>query len=122
MTKILIVDDDPNSQRVLSYTLRKNGYEVSIESNGKVGLAALLQTPFDLAILDIAMPVMDGLTLLRHIRSEESTRSIPVIILTASGDFQEQLTAEKDGANYFLLKPASSRTLLETVQHVLGSK
>ena len=120
MTTILIVDDDPNSQRVLSYTLRKNGYEARIAANGENALALLGESASDLVIVDMAMPVMDGLTLLRHMRADELLRNVPVIILTGSGDDYDRLQAEQEGIQGFLSKPSSSKTVLEVVRHTLG--
>lgn len=120
MTTILIVDDDPNSQRVLSYTLRKNGYEARTAANGENALAQLGESAPDLVIVDMAMPVMDGLTLLRHMRADGRLHDIPVVILTGSGDDYDRLQAEQEGIQGFLSKPSSSKTVLEVVQHALG--
>ncbi len=120
MTTILIVDDDPNNQRILSYTLRKAGYTVLVASNGEVGLEILRQTTVELAILDISMPVMDGISLLRLIRADQRLSSLPVIILTASGDDQELALGEQVNIQGFLTKPSSSQILLRTVVAALG--
>ncbi|MBI5294990.1 MAG: response regulator [Chloroflexi bacterium] len=122
MTSILIVDDDPNSQRVLSYTLRKNGYDARIAANGENALSLLGESASDLVIVDMAMPVMDGLTLLRHMRADERLRGVPVIILTGSGDDYDRLQAEQAGIQGFLSKPSSSKTVLEVVRHALGQE
>jgi CheY-like chemotaxis protein len=122
MTMILIVDDDPNSQRMLSYTLRKNGYDARIAANGESALTQLGDSVSDLVIVDMAMPVMDGLTLLRHIRADERLQGIPVIILTGSGDDYDRLQAEQVGIQGFLSKPSSSKTVLEVVRQALGQK
>jgi CheY-like chemotaxis protein len=116
MNTILVVDDDPNNQRMLSYSLRKQGYNVLIAANGQLGWEALEQHPVDLAILDISMPVLDGISLLRLIRTHPTLAHLPVIILTASGNDQELQIAEEIGVQAFLTKPSSSRVLLETVQ------
>ena len=116
MTTILVVDDDPTNQHIMTYTLRKAGYEVRSANNGQLGLEALRLEPVNLAIVDLTMPVMDGLTMLAHIRADEKLREIPVIILTASGDDDENVIAMQNGASAFLTKPSSSRTILEIVQ------
>ena len=117
---ILIVEDDPNNQRMLSYTLRKAGHEVSIAQNGELGLTALEQNHPDLIMLDVAMPQMDGLTMLRHVRAHKLFHSIPVVILTASSDDQERLIAEAQGVSGFLTKPSSSRAILDLVNAIVG--
>jgi CheY-like chemotaxis protein len=119
MASILVVDDDPNNQRMLSYTLRKAGYQVRVASNGQLALDALRQERADFAIIDLAMPVMDGLTFLRQVRADEDMHTLPVIILTASGDDEENHLAMQAGANGFLTKPISSSTILDMVQKMI---
>ena len=120
MTTILIIDDDSNNQRILSYTLRKASYTVLIASNGQSGLDILHKSPVVLAVLDLSMPVMDGLSLLRLIRTDNELLQLPVIILTASGDDQEMAAAAQIGVRGLLTKPSSSRILLETVEAALA--
>ncbi len=115
MGTILIVEDYPVMQRVLSLTLRNNGYEVLIAGNGLEAIALLEQSPVDLALVDIAMPEMDGLALLRHLREDPRFQSLPIIMLTASGQDDDRALALSIGANGFLSKPASSQQLIETV-------
>jgi two-component system chemotaxis response regulator CheY len=122
MASILIVEDDPNNQRMLSYTLRKAGHEVAIAQNGELGLTALEQNIPDLIMLDVAMPQMDGLTMLRHVRAHPLFHSTPVVILTASSDDHERLIAEEQGVSGFLTKPSSSRAILDLVNEIVGKK
>lgn len=119
MASILIVDDYTVTQRVISYLLQKNGHSVAIASNGSEALVKLANTLYDLAIIDVAMPGMDGLTLLRHIRADTGLNSLPIIMLTASGDDQHRVAATSAGVEAFLTKPASSRELLGTVNRCL---
>ena len=119
MAHILIVDDDSNNQRMLSYSLRKVGYDVQLASNGQAGLDVLKSQEINLAIIDLSMPIMDGLSLLRLIRADDVFSQLPVIILTASGDDDELSIAEKLGIEAFLTKPSSSRILLKLVANIL---
>lgn len=121
MSNILIVDDSQVIQRVLSMQLRKSGYEVFVASGAREALGCLAATAMDLAILDIAMPEVDGLTLLRQLRDDANYRTLPVIMLSASGQDQDRIAAREAGAGDFLSKPTSSRELLETVQRLLPS-
>ncbi len=118
-TRILVVDDEPNNQRILNYTLNKAGYETLTAGNGEAALDLLNEKSADLAILDVAMPGMDGITLLHHIRTIQQYENLPVIILTGSGDDSERIRAEEAGVQSFLTKPASSKTILDTVNHLL---
>jgi CheY-like chemotaxis protein len=122
MTSILVVDDEPNNQRILNYTLRKAGYETFSVSNGEAALKLLAETSIDLAILDVAMPIMDGLTLLKHIRTDPKFTNLPIVIITGSGDDIERIRAEQAGIQGFLSKPASSKMVLETVKAALENK
>lgn len=119
MARILIVDDYPVTLRVLSTQLRKHGYEVNTAGSAREALESLAENPADLAILDIAMPEVDGLMLLSQLRADARYAAMPVIMLTASGQDQDRIIARETGANDFLSKPASSRELLDTVQRLL---
>ena len=118
-TKILVVDDEPNNQRILTYTLNKAGYESTAIGDGDNTLNWLQANTPDLAILDVSMPGMDGITLLQHIRAMPKFSSLPVVILTGSGDDDERVRAESFGIQGFLTKPASSKTVLDTVSNLL---
>ena len=120
VAKILIVEDYPVTQRVLSLTLKNSGHDVQIANHGVEALQQLDISPVDLALVDIAMPEMDGLELLRHLRNDKRYNALPVIMLTASGQDEDRQTALNIGADGFLTKPTSSRELLETIQRFIG--
>lgn len=117
--KILVVDDEPNNQRILTYTLNKAGYESAAIADGENALNWLETNTPDLAILDVSMPGMDGITLLQNIRAMPKYSGLPVVILTGSGDDDERIRAEALGIQGFLTKPASSKTVLEVVSSLL---
>lgn len=117
---ILVVDDSPVSRRLLSYALRSTGHTVVTASDGAEALSMLREAPADLVIADLAMPSMDGLTLLRSIRGAERLREVRVMMLTASGQDQDRLAAEAAGVNSFLTKPISSRDLIAVVERLLA--
>ena len=108
MSKILVVDDNFTQQRILGYTLKKQGHEVLSAQNGQEALDRLAEADYDLVISDIAMPGMDGLSLLKALRRDERFKDLPIIMLTASGQDQDRLLAQNEGANGFLTKPTSS--------------
>jgi CheY-like chemotaxis protein len=120
MGSILIAEDDPISRRMLSLILRRSGYEVIVASNGSVALDLLQNNPVDIVILDLAMPVMDGLTLLRRIRADKNLLHLPVFILTASGDDFERVTVEDEGVAGFLTKPFSSQEIIKMIGEIQG--
>lgn len=120
MTTILVVDDYPVIGRMLGLQLRRQGYEVVTALDGEEALARLDETPVDLVITDLAMPGMDGMALLRHLRAGERFRALPVIMLTASGMSESARAALAEGASDFLNKPVSSHELYEAVGRLLG--
>ncbi|MBZ0279144.1 MAG: response regulator [Anaerolineae bacterium] len=121
MSTILVVEDYPVTQRVLSLTLRNHGYEALIAGNGLEALEVLEQNAVDLALVDIAMPEMDGLALLRHLRADPRFEALPIIMLTASGQDDDRALALSIGANGFLSKPASSQQLIETISQYISA-
>lgn len=119
MSMILVVDDYVVTQRVLSAQLRKGGYETITASSAKEALHHLRGRMVDLAIIDIAMPEMDGITLLKQLRAQPQHDTLPVIMLTASALDEDRIHAQTAGANDFLTKPVSSWELLDAVQRQL---
>lgn len=120
IASILVVDDYVVTQRVLGTQLRKGGYEVTTASSGQEALCYLAQRNFDLAIIDVAMPEMDGITLLEKLRKEGSENQLPVIMLTASVLDEDRIRAQAAGATDFLTKPISSWELLDVVNRQLA--
>lgn len=119
MATILVVEDSLVAQRMYSHMLKKRGHTVLVADNGRKALLCLEETPVDLVVADLAMPEMDGVTLLKCIRADERYRHVPVIMLTASGQEQDRVHAETEGANDFLMKPTSSQEFIETINHHL---
>ncbi len=110
--KILIVEDEKDLRELLSWTLEKEGHRVVQAKDGGEGLDLFRKTGFDLALFDVNMPVMDGLTLLKLVR--ESSDS-PVIMLTARGEEMDKLLAFGLGADDYLVKPFSMAELMARI-------
>ncbi len=102
---VLVVDDEPTNLRVLYKLLSERGYDVLVAANGTEALNIVARANPDLVLLDLMMPVMDGLEVCRRLRALESVRNLPVIFLTASGDEQSVLDAFAAGATDYVLKP-----------------
>jgi CheY-like chemotaxis protein len=119
MASILVVDDYLVTLRILSTQLRKGGYEVVTAGNGKEALSRVTEQNFDLAIIDIAMPDMDGITLLEKLRKEHNQTTMPILMLTASALDEDRVRAQLAGATDFLTKPISSWELLEVIEQQL---
>jgi len=116
-TKILLVEDDPNFGSILKSYLELSDYEVLLRTDGKQGLGAFKTYPFDLCILDIMMPEMDGFTLAKEIRKLNST--IPLIFLTAKTLKEDVLEGFRIGADDYLTKPFDSEVLLYKIAAIL---
>jgi two-component system response regulator ChvI len=116
MANIALVDDDKNILASVSMLLEQEGYHVRTFSDGAAALTALTTAPPDLAILDIKMPRMDGLELLRRLRQAQD---LPVIFLTSKDEEIDELMGLNAGADDYIRKPFSQRLLLERVRAVL---
>ena len=116
MPKIALVDDDRNILTSVSLTLEAEGYAVSTYTDGASGLEGLTNDRPDLAILDIKMPRMDGMELLRRLRQKSD---VPVIFLTSKDEEIDELFGLKMGADDFITKPFSQRLLVERVKSIL---
>lgn len=116
MTKIALVDDDENIRTSLEILFQNEGYDVVSYSDGAQALPALVATPPDVAILDIKMPRMDGVELLRRLRESSD---VPVIFLTSKDDEIDEVVGLSVGADDYIKKPFSPRLLSERVKAVL---
>jgi two-component system response regulator ChvI len=116
MPTIALVDDDRNILTSVSIALEAEGYRIQTYTDGASALDGLKHTPPDLAILDIKMPRMDGMELLRRLRQKSD---VPVIFLTSKDEEIDELFGLKMGADDFIRKPFSQRLLVERVKAVL---
>lgn len=115
--KILIIEDEPTLSRLLSYNLGQEGYEVQVVEDGALGLQAAVQNQFDLIMLDIMLPSMNGFEILTKIR--QKSIATPVIILTARNAENEVVQGLKHGADDYITKPFGVAELLARVSAVL---
>src|SRR5476651_2421603 len=116
MAKITLVDDDENIVASVSLALESHGHTVKACYDGASGLASLENDPPDLAILDVKMPRMDGMEVLRRLRQ---TSELPVIMLTSKDEEIDEILGFNLGADDYIHKPFSQRLLIERVKAVL---
>ena len=116
MARITLVDDDENIVASVSLALESHGHEVTAYFDGVAGLTALESSPPDLAILDVKMPRLDGMEVLRRLRQ---TSTVPVIMLTSKDDEIDEILGFNLGADDYIRKPFSQRLLIERVKAVL---
>ena len=115
MLKILIVEDEKKIRELLKiYFLREN-YEVSEAENGRIALEKMKEEVFDIVLLDVYMPELDGFDTCREIRK---TSNVPVVILTALSDDESQLLAYEIGADDFIIKPFKKDILLAKIRRI----
>lgn len=118
-TQILIVEDDRSLADVLDYNLRQDGYETIVSLSGQDGLnQAKLKGP-DLVVLDLMLPVIDGLEICRRLRADPVTRETLVLMLTAKSEETDQVAGFSVGADDYVTKPFSVKVLLERIRALL---
>jgi DNA-binding NarL/FixJ family response regulator len=116
-----VVDDTPQNIRVMEAILAPRGYTISRAFSGPEALLAIAREPPDLVLLDLVMPGMNGLEVCRRLRDDPSTRTLPIVTITASGD-QEKVTALEAGADDFVQKPFNQAELLARVASLVRIK
>ncbi len=117
--KILIVEDEEDIQEILKFNIERAGYKVFVCSTGDAALTLLQKDNFDLIILDLMLPDMDGLDILKKIKLNFPTQDTPVIILTAKGEELDRILGFELGAEDYVVKPFSVRELLLRIKNVL---
>ncbi len=117
MTKILVVDDEPAISTLLKYNLEQNGYQVTIATDGQSAYELIGEQSFDAILLDLMLPVMDGMTVLKNLRQDKI--STPVLLVTAKGDEFDRVFGLELGADDYITKPFSLREVLARLKAVL---
>lgn len=118
LKKILIIDDDEDIISLIKIILENENYNVTGAASGEEGIKTAIKQKPDLILLDIMMPVMDGWEILKMLRTEESTRKIPVAMLTCKTDVKDKLTGLQEGAIDYITKPFSPEELIERVDKI----
>lgn len=118
--RLLVIEDEAPMRTALVETLKTEGYRVLAADNGVAGLELACTEPFDLALLDVMMPGLDGFALCRELRKRGKT--MPVLMLTAKGQVDDRVEGLDSGADDYLVKPFSLRELLARVRALLRRK
>jgi len=117
---ILIVDDSQSVRKMVEFALKSRSYEVVAAEDGQQALEFLPERQFDLVVLDINMPRLDGLSFLEIIREKESYASLPILMLTTEGQDSDRDRALALGATNYMVKPFKPTELLENVANLLS--
>jgi two-component system response regulator RegX3 len=114
--RILVVDDEPSITEFVSYNLRKEGYDVQVAADGATAVNLITSTPFDLVILDVMLPNMDGYEVVRRIRSSSA---VPVLFLSARDTELDKVVGLEIGGDDYLAKPFGVRELIARAKALL---
>ncbi len=120
--KILVIEDDPATQRLVSYSLKHEGYEVITASNGLDGMRKALGESPDLVILDVMLPGMDGFEICYRLKSDPATAKMPILMFSAKAQEIDRDTGAKVGADAYLTKPSAPADILSNVEKLLAGK
>ena len=119
MKNVLIVDDESDLVELVSYNLKKEGFQVATAPDGGAALEKARKKNFDLIILDLMLPGIQGIELCRILRNDPKTERVPIIMLTAKGDEADRIKGLETGADDYMAKPFSPRELVARVKAVL---
>ncbi|MEZ5331162.1 MAG: response regulator [Thermoanaerobaculia bacterium] len=117
--RICVVEDEPAIAEVLQYNLEREGFEVATETRGDEALESLRRSPPDLLLLDLMLPGLDGLEVLRSLRRDPRTAQVPTLILTARGEEVDRVVGLELGADDYVTKPFSPREVVLRVKSIL---
>lgn len=120
MTKVLVVDDNADCLQLVNRMLRGDGFQVVCVDNGPEALECLANDPPDIVLLDVMMPGMTGFEVLEALRDNPKNSALPVIMLTASTNDDDVMSAYQYGSDYYITKPFTAEQLLYGIDLVLG--
>jgi two-component system alkaline phosphatase synthesis response regulator PhoP len=120
--KILVVDDEKDILELIDYNLSKNGYRVKTVPSGEDALELIKENDYDLIILDLMLPGVDGFDICKIIKSDKQKENIPIIMVTARADEADRVAGLEIGADHYVTKPFSPRELLAIVKATLRRK
>jgi two-component system chemotaxis response regulator CheY len=115
---VLVVDDSKTMRDMVSFTLKGAGFSVMEAEDGQKALTLLRSTSIDLAITDLNMPNMDGVTLIRNMRADPRHRSVPILMLTTESDPAKKADGRSAGATGWIVKPFAPDKLVEVARRV----
>ena len=116
--RVLLADDEPNIVESLRFLLERAGFDVLVATDGREALDTALQEKPDVLVLDLMLPELDGYEVLRQLRANEGSASLPVLMLTAKGQRIDRETALKCGADLFITKPFANADITAAVMEL----
>lgn len=120
VANILVVDDDASTRTLLDLILSSGGHEITLLNDGREALAYLKTNTPDLIVIDVSMPVLDGIEVCARVKKLRRFANVPVIVLTSMNDAHTRVRAIEAGASQIIYKPLTGKNFLQTVQVLLG--
>ena len=120
--RILVVEDDPSAQRLIGYTLEREGYQVLVASNGMEGLKKAREEDPELLVLDVMLPGLDGFELCHRLRADPQTAALPILMMSAKAQESHISTGMRVGADDYLTKPADPSEIVRRVANLLAKR
>lgn len=119
--RVLLIEDEPNIAEAIRFILGRDGWQVDVRGEGRAGLAAVLDQPPDLVILDLMLPGLSGMEILTALRGNPATAALPVLMLTAKGQGRDREAAERAGVSAFMTKPFANAEMVAAVRALVGA-
>jgi two-component system, OmpR family, phosphate regulon response regulator PhoB len=117
--KVLAVDDEASIRRLVSVTLQNRGFEVDTANDGREAIDKIAISMPDIVVLDVMMPHMNGWEVRKHLRADPKTKDLPIVILSAVGEFEAQLQGMESAGDDYITKPFSPQELGDLVERML---
>jgi two-component system chemotaxis response regulator CheY len=117
--KILVVDDDKTTRKLLNLFLKAKGYEVVTAENGLDAMEKMGTESINLVVTDMNMPYMDGIELTKNLRNDEDWKNIPIVMVTTESDEDERKNAMDAGVDDYIVKPANAEQITDSVKKIL---
>ncbi len=118
--KVLLIEDEPNIIEAIRFLLSRDGWSVHTHANGADAIEEVARINPDLLVLDMMLPGRSGMDILRDLRADPATDSLPVLMLTARGQSRDRDMAEKAGVSRFMTKPFSNAEVLDAVRELIA--
>lgn len=116
---ILIVDDEEDILELIKYNLKNEGYQILTAQTGEAAIKIARHSQLDLLVLDLMLPGIDGLEVTKFLKNNESTKDLPIVMLTAKGEESDVVTGLELGANDYISKPFSPKVLVARIRAIL---
>ncbi|MCG3267340.1 response regulator transcription factor [Yoonia sp. I 8.24] len=119
--RVLLIEDEPNILEAISFILSRDGWTVHTHEDGETAMQKVIGFPPDMIILDVMLPGRSGFDILRELRETETTKDIPIMMLTARGQEKDRDLAMRLGANHFMTKPFSNADVRDNVRSLIDA-